>query len=250
MSASGGKKIIIANWKMNLSIPRTLNFIKKLAKSNNEIVIAAPYTFLCALKQRAIKVKLAGQDVSQFAKGAYTGEVSGKMLKEIGCTYCIVGHSERRIFFKETDDIINLKVLNLLKVKIKPIICIGENAQQRKKKLTKQILKKQLGAALKGIKNLRDILIAYEPVWAISTFQKGKIKHSANLQDIILTHKYIKDLLQKKYKSKELGVNLIYGGTVNPENSKDILGLKEVDGALVGGASLKVTSFNAIIRSI
>lgn len=245
-SASGGTKVIIANWKMNLSINEGIKYIKALKKGKAEIAIAAPFTFLADLKKNIgnKKIKLAGQDVSRYEVGAYTGEVSANMLKEAGCAYCLVGHSERRIYFQENDREINQKVKNLLQYKITPIICVGENAEQRKKGLTKQIIKAQLLAALQGIKNV-PLIIAYEPVWAISTFQKGKNVKSAGIFDIIAIHNYIRSLLETKF----MNIRIIYGGTVNPENSQAILSLKEVEGALVGGASLKVSSFNAIIQS-
>jgi triosephosphate isomerase len=239
-------KIVIANWKMNLSIGESVKFIKAVKIKNSEVVIAAPFTFLPGLAKlvKQQKIKLAGQNVCQFSEGAYTGEISAKMLKELACSYCLVGHSERRIYFKETDVQVNQKVINLLANKITPVICIGETADERKSGLTKQVLKTQLLGALKGIKNV-PLIIAYEPVWAISTFQKGKNVQSAKLNDIISAHIFIKSLLSD-YKAK---IRVIYGGTVNSENCGEILRLKEVDGALVGGASLKVSSFNAIIQN-
>lgn len=237
-------KIIIANWKMNLTVGESLKYIKALKNSKNEVAIAAPFTFLADLKKNIgkKKIKLSGQDVSRYEVGAFTGEVSAKMLKEAGCNYCLVGHSERRVYFQETDQEINQKIKNLLKYKITPVICVGENAGQRQKGLTKQILKAQLTAALQGIKNI-SLIIAYEPVWAISTFQKGKKIKSAGIFDIISVHNYIRSLLPKNSHN----IKIIYGGTVNPENSQAILSLQEVDGVLVGGASLKVSSFNDII---
>jgi triosephosphate isomerase (TIM) len=239
-------KLIIANWKMNLSISESSKYIKALKASRNEVVIAAPFTFFEELNKIAVnkKIKLAGQNVSQFEVGAYTGEVSAKMLKDAGCAYCLVGHSERRIYFQETDAQVNQKIKNLLSCKITPIICIGETAEERNSGLTKQVLKSQLKNALTGIKNA-SLVIAYEPVWAISTFQKGKNVKSAGLNDIVSAHNYIKSLLLG-YKAN---FRVIYGGTVNPMNSQEILKLKQVDGALVGGASLKVSSFNDIIQN-
>ncbi len=251
-SAGGGSKIIIANWKMNLSIKESLLFVKNLKLTKNKAVIAAPFTFLPALNKAGAgkKIALSAQDVSSFEKGAYTGEVSAKMLKEVGCSYCLVGHSERRIYFQETDKVINQKILQLLKYKISPVLCIGENASQRRNKATKNVLKKQLILALKSVKDPAKILIAYEPIWAISTFQKGKNKQAAQLSDITAAHLYIKSVLKDIYGAKAAKVKILYGGTVNPQNAKAILSLKEVAGALVGGASLKFSSFNAIIRAI
>jgi len=245
-------KIIIANWKMNLSIKKSLEFVKKIKTSKHKIVIAAPYTFLCELskKNKNNKYKLAAQDVAEFEKGAYTGEVSAKMLKRVKCSYCLVGHSERRVFFNETDQDINLKIKQLIDVGIKPVLCIGEDSAEKNKKLTNKVLRSQLIKGLKDIKDIGKVLIAYEPIWAISTFQKTKLKKSANNTDIIEAHQYIKKVLDKMYKSKSDKVKVLYGGSVKPSNSKEILSLKEVDGALVGGASLKNSSFNAIIQSI
>lgn len=240
------KKIIIANWKMNLSIKEAVIFLKKMKADSAAVVLASPATFLSSLRLVVTpkKIALAGQNVAKYPVGAYTGEISGAMLKEVGCRYCLVGHSERRIYFGETDLDCQAKIQRLLEKKIKPVLCVGENQQQRNHGQTKDIIKKQLLTALAGIKDFTNILIAYEPVWAISTFQKGKVKKSASLSDIITVHRYIRQLLKNK------SVPILYGGTVNPENSHDILNLQEVSGALVGGASLKVSSFTAILNSI
>jgi triosephosphate isomerase len=245
------KKIIIANWKMNLSAARSLEFIEKVNPQKQKVVIAAPFTFLCQLGKhlKNKKIGLAAQNVSQFAEGAYTGDVSAKMIKDQGCKYCLVGHSERRIYFKETDEQINQKIRQLLENKIKPVLCIGETAEQRDKKMTKEVLKRQLSKALKGIKNPDGLLVAYEPVWAISTFQKGKIKKAAQIREIKAAHLQIRRIINKLYRSAK-NYKIIYGGTVNPENAAEILNSAEVAGALVGGASLKVSSLNAIIDSI
>jgi len=245
-------KIIIANWKMNLSIAKSVDFIKRLKRNQNQIVLAAPYTFLPQLSKNLNlkKYQLAAQDVSQYEQGAYTGEVSAKMLKELNCAYCVVGHSERRIYFQETDQMINQKIQQLLNVKIKPILCIGENFRQRKKKLTKRIIKAQLEICLKGVKDPHGLVLAYEPIWAISTFQKGKNKHSVNIKDILEVNKYLKNTITQKYKSKAKQVKITYGGSVNPENCQEILNQDLIEGALIGGASLKVSKFNDIIESI
>jgi triosephosphate isomerase (TIM) len=245
-------KIIIANWKMNLSIKKSIEFVKKVKRTKNHVGIAAPYTFLCEMKKALAhkKIKLAAQDVAKFEEGAYTGEVSAKMLKRIGCAYCLVGHSERRVYFSETDKNVNGKVKQLLAHDIKPILCVGEKSSERNKKLTKRVLNKQLKAALQGVKSIDKVIVAYEPIWAISTFQKGKNKKSATIDDIIEVHQYIKKVLTSISRSKAAKVRILYGGSVKPANSKEILSLKEVDGALVGGASLKNSSFNAIIESV
>ncbi|MBN1325559.1 triose-phosphate isomerase [Candidatus Falkowbacteria bacterium] len=242
-------KLIIANWKMNMSAKAAMNFIPKIIKSKNLVAVAAPYTYLKRLQNKLPKyIKLSGQDVSVYESGSKTGDISAKMLKETGCAYCIVGHSERRIFKHETDKEINDKILNLLKVKIIPVLCVGENISQKRLGQTNKVLSKQLDGALNNIKKPGNFVIAYEPVWAITTFQKGKIKKSASVQDIKLAHVFIKQWLNKHFGREGKKIMVLYGGTVNPKNSFDILKLKEVDGALVGAASLKVSSFNAIIK--
>ncbi|MFC1598976.1 triose-phosphate isomerase [Patescibacteria group bacterium] len=251
-SASGGSKIIMANWKMNLSISQSQSFIKKIKKNKNTVAVAAPFTFLTQLTKIASAkgVKLAAQNVSQYEPGAFTGEIAAKMIKETGCSYCLVGHSERRVYFKETDQVINQKLHQLLANKIKPVLCFGENAIERKKGLTKKVIARQLKQGLQDVKDPSKLIIAYEPIWAISTFQKGKIKQSAEIQDIIDAHEYTRKVLASMYKRKAAQIKILYGGSVKPANSQEILSLKQVDGALVGGASLKVSSFNAIIQSI
>lgn len=242
-------KIIIANWKMNLSIEKSLQFIRDIKPVNNTI-IAAPFTFLFPMagSVKKKKINLAAQDVSQFDHGAYTGEISAKMLKNVGCTHCLVGHSERRIYFQEDDNIINQKIHQLLKNNIRPVLCIGENQAEKRHQQTKLVLKKQLTRGLHKIKDFSKVIIAYEPVWAISTFQTGNSKKAAKAEDIAETHDFIKKIALNLYQVKNIKV--LYGGTVNPQNAKAILRLKEVDGALVGGASLKASSFNSIINSI
>lgn len=242
------KKIIVANWKENLSVKEALVFAKRLKSGKNQAIIAAPFTFLPAL-EKSKNIKLAAQNVSAFAGGAYTGEISAKMLKEAGCSFCLVGHSERRIYFQESDEEINKKIINLLQYDIRPILCIGENKAQREKGLANNILEKQLLLGLKNIKDVSKILVAYEPVWAISTFQKSGVKYSAKDTDIIAAHSFIRNFLAKKFGAKARAVEILYGGTVNPQNSKNILKLNEVAGALVGGASLKVSDFNAILKN-
>lgn len=244
------KKIIIANWKMNLSIKQGLLYLRGLRQAKEQVIIAAPATFLATLsKSRPKEIFLAAQDVSRFAKGAFTGEISAKMLKESGCQYCLVGHSEQRFYFQENDGNINLKIHNLIKEKIRPILCLGENYKEREKGLTEKVLSRQIGDCLKNVKDVTRIIIAYEPVWAISTFQTSK-KSSASAKDISQAHIFIKKKLRHIFGSKSTLVKIIYGGTVTPQNSAGILNLPEVDGCLVGNASLKLTSFNAIISSI
>lgn len=235
---------------MNLTISEALRFAKNLARSTNQVIVAAPFTFLASLRDKVKRgdFRLAAQDVSEFEVGAYTGDVSAKMLKEVGCSYCLVGHSERRIYHHETDSQINNKIKNLLKHKIKPVLCLGENEEQKARGQMSKVLKEQLLGALAQISDPFQIIIAYEPVWAISTFQKSAKKKAASEKDIVLAHLYIRNLLVQFFGKKAGGIKILYGGTVNKKNSAEIFSLKQVDGALVGNSSLKISDFNAIIK--
>jgi triosephosphate isomerase (TIM) len=245
------KKIIIANWKMNFNLKQALEYIAKIKAGKNEVIIASPFVFLGQLKlaARKKKIKLAAQNVSQFDNGAYTGEISASMLKEAGCSYCLVGHSERRVYFNESDSLINQKIRKLLDQNIIPIVCIGENEAEHQKGEIKEVLRRQLFNCLHNISNFSKIIIAYEPVWAISTFQKGPIKKAADSNDIEAAHQFIKNQLLNMFGDKQSNFKILYGGTVNEDNARDILRLKNVDGALVGKASLKHSGFNAIIEA-
>lgn len=250
------KKLIIANWKMNLSLTEAQDFVRALKRSaavkQSRAVIAAPFTMLVALgkQTKGSPIALAAQNVSEHLFGAYTGEVSAKMLKETGSKYSLVGHSERRIYFNETDDQIREKSLRLLEQNIVPVICVGENAEERRKGLTEVTLSRQLTKALRGIEQAQKIVIAYEPVWAISTFQKTKAKKSATPAEISEAHAYIRKVLGELFSKKSAtAITVIYGGTVTAQNAQQILSVAGVDGALVGGASLNLESFTAILNT-
>jgi triosephosphate isomerase len=192
---------------------------------------------------------LAAQNVSAFESGAYTGEVSAQMLREFGVKYCLVGHSERRIYFRESDLEIQQKLEQLLKVNIIPVLCFGETAKERQAKQTMAVIRKQL-SILKKVKNPEKIILAYEPVWAISTFQKSKVKKSASDNEIESVHVSIKEHLVKLLGASGRKIPLLYGGSVNADNSKGFLNLDVVDGALVGAASIDSKSFMAIIHNL
>ena len=239
------KKIIAGNWKMNYSITQGEYFLTSIIKSidTNEVdvVICPNYTLLSSfndiLQEQNIKnVALCAQNVAYEEKGAYTGEVSAEMLASLNIPYCIVGHSERRKYFHETDEDINKKAKMLLKYNIKPIICIGETLDQREEGKEKEIVKEQLKAALKDIEMLnvkRDIVIAYEPVWAIGT---GKTATSDEAEEMC---KYIRQEVGKLYDENTANnIRIQYGGSVNSKNAKELLNMDNIDGALVGGASL------------
>jgi len=232
------KHLIAANWKMNKDRVESKEFVVeflKLVNDSSEIVLCVPFTSLCALgtQLEKSKIKLGAQNMHFEGEGAFTGEISASMLKDVGCEYVILGHSERRQSFDETDETINKKIKAALKNKLKPIVCVGENLRQRENDETETIVKNQLEACLKGI-DVKKIIIAYEPIWAIGT---GK---TATPEQAEKVHKFIKG----KYNTK-----VIYGGSMKPENAKELLSMPDIDGGLVGGASLDAKSFSEICNS-
>ena len=248
------KKLIAANWKMNKTIEESISFIKELKKifknKNAEIVVCPPFASLQAVSRelKGSSIKLGAQNMHFEDSGAYTGEISPLMLKEAGCDYVILGHSERREIFREDDFLINKKLIAALKNGLKPILCIGENLEQRKNGKTNEILENQLKNCLKNIdiSQILKINIAYEPVWAIS---RGNPDHkAATADDAEEGHKFIRNVLEKMFgRNASKNVRIIYGGSMKPENSKELLSMPNIDGGLVGNASLNAKSFAEII---
>ena len=248
------KKIIAGNWKMNKDIPASEILINELKsklqneKISAEVIVCPPFTSLESsaklLKDSAIK--LGAQNMYFEDDGAFTGEISASMLKSTGCEFVILGHSERRTIFMENNELINKKIKKALQSGLKPIFCIGETLQEREDRITETIVKTHVIEGLKGISSeeLKNIIIAYEPVWAIGT---GR---NATPQQAEEVHLFIRNLISEIY-SKESSESLIiqYGGSVKPDNAKDLLTQPDVDGALVGGACLKADSFISIIKS-
>ncbi|MEK7181403.1 MAG: triose-phosphate isomerase [Patescibacteria group bacterium] len=251
-------KLIVANWKMN---PSSESEAVRLAKSYDEkgVVICPPFTFLSAVRQSLRKADLGAQDVfweNPIPGGAFTGEVSISMLKKIGASYIIIGHSERRKYLGETDEMINKKVLATLGFGLKLILCVGESLSVKKEGFdtAKNYIKKQLRQGLKGFYNLKpsagsgsssggttqNLIVAYEPIWAIGT---GKPDNPADSAEMA---KFIKNLLSSRFAIRDLRV--VYGGSVTSSNAERIFEHSEIDGALVGGASLKAEEFKKIIR--
>lgn len=245
---------IAANWKMNFTVPEALKFITALthelkATGNVEIVIAPPPTALYSTGVAISETpfKLAAQNMFWEDSGAYTGEVSGIFLKDIGCTYVILGHSERRKIFNETDQMIAKKVSSALRNDLIPILCIGETLSERESNKTWEVCECQLRVALADIqlKNVSGFVIAYEPVWAIGT---GKTATPAQAEEV---HEMIRNWLSKKYDSTVAeNVHILYGGSAKAKTSRELLEQKNIDGLLVGGASLDPVEFANIIRSI
>ena len=251
------KKIIIGNWKLNLDHLEAIQLIQKLNYSLNTdidekitIVVAPSHTSLRSIQTiidaDKLNIFLSSQDVSMFNDGAYTGEVSTHQLAKLNISYCIVGHSERRQHFNETDEFVNIKVNNLINKEITPIICFGESNDQRTDGNYMDFLINQIENSTKGLRKdkVDEIIFAYEPIWAIGTGQ------NASLQDIVEVISKVKEFISKKSFFKEEKIKFIYGGSVSPDNSNEILNSKIIDGALVGGASLDVDKFIKIIESV
>ena len=251
------KKIIIANWKLNLDHLEAIQLFQKLNYSLNtdidekiSIVVAPSHTSLRSIQTiidaDKLHIFLSSQDVSMFNDGAYTGEVSAHQLAKLNISYCIVGHSERRQHFNETDEFVNIKVNNLINKEITPIICFGESNDQRTDGNYMDFLINQIENSTKGLRKdkVDEIIFAYEPIWAIGTGQ------NASLQDIVEVISKVKEFISKKSFFNEEKIKFIYGGSVSPDNSYEILNSKIIDGALVGGASLDVDKFIKIIESV
>lgn len=248
------KKIIAGNWKMNNNISESKDLISKLiAALNNEtincgVIICPPFTSLTEADSliKDSVVKLGAQNMYFEENGAFTGEISASMIKSTGCEYVILGHSERRTIFGESDATINKKIITALKHDLKPIFCCGETLKEREKNVTKDIIKRQILEGLKNLtaENMKNIIVAYEPVWAIGT---GKTASPAQAQEV---HEFIRSLIRENF-SSEIADNIViqYGGSVKPDNASELLSQKDIDGALVGGACLKADSFMAIIKA-
>lgn len=247
------RKIIAGNWKMNKDIAESVALINELKErlqnlpQGVEVVLCPPHTSLLVAGQliKESVLKLGAQNMHYEDDGAYTGEISARMLKSVGCEYVIIGHSERRTYFHESDEIVNRKVKKAVAVGLKPIICVGEMLDERARGLTEVVVNRQVRGALEAVsaEELEQGVIAYEPVWAIGT---GK---NATPQQANEVHRFIRNLVSRLY-DRSLADRLIiqYGGSVKPENAADLLGQPDIDGALVGGASIKADSFSQIVQ--
>ena len=189
-------------------------------------------------------MSLAAQNMHYEDKGAFTGEIAPGMLKDIGCTYVLIGHSERRKYFHELDEDVNLKVKKALAVGLKPILCVGETEDERVKGVTQSIIDRQIKKALSGVEKIDNVVIAYEPVWAIGT---GKVATSAQAEEV---HSFIRGILKELYGDVSQSIRILYGGSVTKDNIGELIGMGNIDGALVGGASLKPDAFLGIIQQI
>lgn len=246
------KPIIAGNWKMYKTVSEAEELVKAVvAKLGNydevEVVFCPPFTALAAVKQliKGTRFGLGAQNLYWKNEGAYTGEISPLMLKEIGCDYCVIGHSERRQYFGETDADVNQKVKAALDAGIKPIICVGESLEEREAGQTESLVRMQTEKALEGIEpsSVSQIVIAYEPIWAIGT---GKSSDGPDANRVI---GWIRDTVAARYgRDVADAVRIQYGGSVKPNNIQEFMDQPEIDGALVGGASLDPDSFVKIIH--
>ena len=248
------RRVIIAgNWKMYKTVSQALAFIEELKQAADknsdvvDVVVCPPFTALYPVAQalRGSSIGSGAQDMYWEAEGAYTGEVSPVMLKEAGCTYVIIGHSERRQFFQETDEKVNRKVKAALESDLVPILCVGELLPEREAGVTETVIQTQTEAGLAGLsgEQVAGLVIAYEPVWAIGT---GKTASNEDAQQVI---SFIRGLLEKLYSPAIAEqVRIQYGGSVKPDNAAGLLSMPDIDGALVGGASLDVHSFSGILK--
>jgi len=247
------KLIIAGNWKMNKTVGEAEDLVSGLLldlKDIHEIdmVVCPPFTALAEVTKKIISstVRLGAQNMSQHASGAYTGEISSGMLKEFSVRYVILGHSERRQFFNETDALVSVKAQAAHAAALRPIVCVGETLEEREKGITENVIETQIRGSLDGIEaaKMADTVIAYEPVWAIGT---GKTATSEQAQEV---HAFIRKLIGDMYdESTAKIVRIQYGGSVKPNNARELMSQPDIDGALVGGASLEARSFTEIIKT-
>jgi len=244
------KYLIAGNWKMNTTIPEAkelvnnilIHSIKLENKNNNEILFCPPFTHLYPIGEiiKDSNLSLGGQNCLQELGGAFTGEISPSMLNDVGCKYVILGHSERREFFCETNELINKKISIAIENDLIPIYCIGESLEERNNGTTNNKLKVQIKEGLKDIEG--NLVIAYEPIWAIGTGL------TPTIEQINETHNFIRGLLIELFGSLGKDIKILYGGSLNDKNATDILPIENVNGGLIGGASLNADKFNKIIE--
>jgi triosephosphate isomerase len=248
------KKVIAGNWKMNNDLSESKNLISKLAEAlagksvNCDVIICPPFTSLSEASAlvKGTQIKLGAQNMYFEESGAFTGEISASMLKSAGCEFVILGHSERRTIFGESDQVINKKIKKALASGLKPIFCVGETLEEREGNITNQVIERQVKEGLKDLSadDMKTIIVAYEPVWAIGT---GKTATPAQAEEV---HDFIRTQVKNLFNA-EVADNIViqYGGSVKADNAKELLSQKDIDGALVGGACLKADSFMGIITA-
>ncbi len=246
------QSLVMGNWKMNGLRSDGLELVQGILSGVNAddkgIAICVPYVYLSDVKVATenTALELGAQNVADQASGAYTGEISAAMLKDCACTYALVGHSERRSYYGDSDESVAKRFCQAQSEGIIPVLCIGETLEERESDETFAVIDTQLNAVIEmaGIEALSNSVIAYEPVWAIGT---GKTASDEQAQEV---HKYIRDQIAAKNKDVADNIQILYGGSVKPGNAKDIFAMPDIDGGLIGGASLDAESFLAIYRSI
>lgn len=245
------KKVIAGNWKMNKTPIEVVEYMEAFTKMVSDaeatVILCAPYIDLMILMKLAddTNVRVAAQNMHYETSGAYTGEVSPRMLRDIGAEYVIIGHSERREYFNETDETVNKKIKSAFAYHLKPILCVGETLTQREEGITKEVITTQVRRALDGLDNyyVAKTIIAYEPIWAIGT---GKTATANEANEAI---KWIRDEVRNIYGNETADeIILQYGGSVKPSNAKELFEMSDIDGALVGGASLDPLEFARIVN--
>ena len=253
MNTKYRKTVIAGNWKMNMTASEVRPFVEELKAAmpklkGCETVLCVPAVNIPAMLRwgKDAKIACGAEDVSAFAKGAYTGEIAANMLADLGVKYCIVGHSERREYHKESDMLVNAKARALLNNGISPIICVGESLEQREMELTMAHINYQVRAALHGVdaSELRRCVIAYEPIWAIGT---GKTATAEQAEEVC---REIRSIIREIYGARPArSVSILYGGSMNAKNAAELLAMPDIDGGLIGGASLKPADFATIIAA-
>jgi triosephosphate isomerase len=242
--------LIIANWKLNGNWSFNEEYASVLSKglrgvdlTNRQIIVCPPSIYLQQMNGLLVdqEIYLGGQDLSDEAAGAFTGEISGVMLKEFGCRYVLVGHSERRLKYQESNELIVKKALNAIAAGLKPVVCIGETQEQRESLQVEKVLSEQIAALMDGLgQHIDKIILAYEPIWAIGT---GQTASALQAQEV---HAMLRGMLEKASPLVAQNMQIIYGGSVKAENAEELLRMSDIDGLLVGGASLVVAEFLSI----
>lgn len=246
------QSLVMGNWKLNGSHSQALALanaiVAGLKRDDKGIAICVPYVYLSAVRHAIVDtpLTLGSQNVADQASGAYTGEISATMLKECGCTYALVGHSERRSYYGDTNESVAARFYQAQQAQITPVLCIGETLTERENDATFAVITEQLGAVIAkvGVNALSDCVIAYEPVWAIGT---GKTASDEQAQEV---HQYIREQIRAKNQTVADNIQILYGGSVKPDNAKALFAMPDIDGGLIGGASLDAQSFLTIYQAI
>lgn len=247
------KKLIAGNWKMNLDVNESRELAKSILEKTDkkyfeytDVLLCPTYVALSVVADviKDSQILLGAQNLSFENDGAFTGEISASMLKAVGSEYVIIGHSERRKYFNESDELVNKKIKKALEFGLKPVLCVGETLEERESSKQNEVVKAQLTTDLNGVSDLSNVVIAYEPVWAIGT-GKNATPEQANEM-----HKHIRSVISKLYDQNTAdNTKILYGGSLNDKNCKELLSESDIDGGLIGGASLKADSFIEIIKA-